>query len=137
MICAKYSENLSGSIKSHVTVKSVTRNLAAFLCCPSLFPNLNGGESAVHHAGVMPMSQLVLSCAKTGRAFKSGFRVTRDDLRRVPPKWKATLLCPICHRVHEFNFAEARVCECPDDCCRQYGECQKCEFAVRAAATAA
>jgi hypothetical protein len=55
------------------------------------------------------MGQLILSCAKTGRAFKSGFRATRDDLGYVPPKWKATLLCPICHHVHEFNFAAARV----------------------------
>ena len=83
------------------------------------------------------MGQLILSCAKTGRAFKSGFRAIRADLGYVPPKWKATLLCPMCNRVHEFNFAEARVCECPDDCCRQYGECQNCEFAVRATATAA
>jgi hypothetical protein len=62
------------------------------------------------------------------------FQASHDDLGYVPPKWKATLLCAICHRVHEFNFAEARVCECPDDCCRQYGECQNCEFASRPAA---
>jgi hypothetical protein len=115
-------------------VRTITRNLAAFLCCPSLFPNLNCGELAVHHAEVITMSQLILSCAKTGRAFKSDFRATSDDLRHVPPKWKATLLCAICHHVHEFNFAEARVCERPDDCSRQYGECQNCEFANRVAA---
>jgi hypothetical protein len=115
-------------------VRTITRNLAAFLCCPSLFPNLNCGEVAVHHAEVITMSQLILSCAKTGRAFKSDFRVTSIDLRHVPPKWKATLLCAICHHVHEFNFAEARVCERPDDCSRQYGECQNCEFANRVAA---
>jgi hypothetical protein len=83
------------------------------------------------------MSQLILSCAKTGRSFKSGFQVSRDDLGYAPPKWTARMMCGVCHRVHEFNFAEARVCECPDDCCRQYGDCQKCEFAVRATATAA
>jgi len=83
------------------------------------------------------MGQLILACAKTGRAFQSGFRATRADLGYRPPKWKATLLCPICHRVHEFNFAEARVCECADDCCRQYGECQNCEFASRVVASAA
>jgi hypothetical protein len=70
------------------------------------------------------MGHLILSCAKTGRAFKSGFEASQDDLSYVPPKWKATLLCAICHRAHEFNFAEARVCECPDDCCREYEECQ-------------
>jgi hypothetical protein len=83
------------------------------------------------------MSQLILSCAKTGRAFKSGFRATRADLGYVPPKWKATLLCAICHHVHEFNFAEARICEHADDCCREYGECQNCEFAVGATPAAA
>jgi hypothetical protein len=83
------------------------------------------------------MGQLILSCAKTGQTFKSGFQARRDDLGYVPPKWKATLLCAICHRVHEFNFAEARVCECLDDCRRPYRECQNCEFAVRAKATAA
>jgi hypothetical protein len=83
------------------------------------------------------MGQLILSCAKTGRAFKSGFRATRTDLGYVPPKWKATLLCAICHHVHEFNFAEARICEHADDCCREYGECQNCEFAVGAKPAAA
>jgi hypothetical protein len=83
------------------------------------------------------MGQLILSCAKTGRAFKSGFRATRADLGYVPPKWKATLLCAICHHVHEFNFAEARICEHADDCCREYGECQNCEFTVGATPAAA
>jgi len=83
------------------------------------------------------MGQLILSCAKTGHAFKSGFRATRADLGYVPPKWKATLLCAICHRVHEFDFAEARVCECGDECSCQHGECQNCEFAVRATTAAA
>jgi hypothetical protein len=80
------------------------------------------------------MSQLILSCTKTGHAFKSSFRVNGDDLRYVPPKLKATLLCAICHHVHEFNFAEARVCKCPHDCLRQYGECQNCDFASRVTA---
>jgi hypothetical protein len=75
------------------------------------------------------MGHLVLSCVKTGRAFKSGFQASRSDLRHVPPKLKATLLCAICHGVHEFNFAEARVCECPDDRCCQHGECHNCKFA--------
>jgi len=85
----------------------------------------------------LKMGQLILSCTKTGRAFKSGFRATRTDLGYVPPKWKATLLCAICHRVHEFNFAEARVCECADDCYSQYSECQNCKFAVRETPAAA
>lgn len=81
------------------------------------------------------MGQLILSCIKTGQAFKSSFRASRDELRYVPPKWKATLLCAICHHVHEFNFAEARVCERPDNCCRQYGACQNCEFKLAGQAT--
>jgi hypothetical protein len=80
------------------------------------------------------MGHLILSCAKTGRAFKSSFQASSDDLRHVPPKLKATLLCAICHHVHEFNFAEGWVCECPGECCRPYGECQNCEFASRVAA---
>ena len=76
------------------------------------------------------MSELILSCAKTGRAFKSGFQVTQDDLRFVPPKWTARLHCVFCHHIHEFEFVEARICECPHNC-RQYGECQNCEFASR------
>jgi hypothetical protein len=59
------------------------------------------------------MGQLILSCAKTGRSFKSGFQVSRDDLGYAPPKWRARMMCGVCHRVHEFNFAEAKVCECP------------------------
>jgi len=80
------------------------------------------------------MGQLVLSCRKTGQAFKSGFQASRADLSYVPSQWKATLLCPICHRVHEFNFADARACENSHDCYRQYGECQNCEFATRVTA---
>jgi hypothetical protein len=83
------------------------------------------------------MGQLILSCVKTGRLFKSGFQVNRDDIRYMPPKWMAQMACGICHRVHEFNLAEARVCDCPDDCCRSLGACQKCEFAVRATGAAA
>jgi hypothetical protein len=76
------------------------------------------------------MGQLILSCVKTGRTFKSGFQASRTDLGYVPPKWKATLLCAICYRVHEFNFAEARVCECPEDSCRG----QNCKFDSHVAA---
>jgi hypothetical protein len=83
------------------------------------------------------MGQLILSCAKTGRAFKSGFQISRTELGYVPPKWTARMMCGVCHRVHEFKFAEARVCECADDCWRQYGECQNCEFAIGTTATAA
>jgi hypothetical protein len=78
------------------------------------------------------MGRLILTCAKTGRAFRSDFQASHDDLRYVPHKWKATLLCQICHRAHEFNFAEARVCERP--CPRQHRECERCEFATRVAA---
>jgi hypothetical protein len=83
------------------------------------------------------MGQLILSCTKTGKAFKSGFQTSRTDLGYVPPKWTARMMCGVCHRVHEFNFAEARVCERVVGCCCQYGECQNCEFALGATATAA
>jgi hypothetical protein len=83
------------------------------------------------------MGQLILSCTKMGRSFKSGFQVSRDDLGYAPPKWTARMLCGVFHRVHEFDFAAARVCESADDCRHPYGQCQNCEFAVRATATAA
>jgi uncharacterized protein YcgL (UPF0745 family) len=62
------------------------------------------------------------------------FQASRDDLNYVPRKLKATFLCGICHRVHEFDFAEARVCERAANCCGRYGECQNCHLAVRPAA---
>lgn len=74
------------------------------------------------------MSQLILACAKTGRAFKSGFRVHRDDLRLVPLKWTAQFLCRICRHVHEFEFAQARLCNCPDRC-PYNGACHLCGLA--------
>lgn len=83
------------------------------------------------------LGQLILSCAKTGRFFRSGFQVSRDDIRHVPPKWMTQMACGVCHRVHEFNLAEARICECADDRCCRCGACQKSEFAVRATDAAA
>jgi hypothetical protein len=74
------------------------------------------------------MSRLILSCVKTGRAFNAGFEATSDDLRFVPPKWTARLRCKICGNIHEIYFAEARICERPDNC-RKYKDCQGCEFA--------
>jgi hypothetical protein len=82
------------------------------------------------------MSQLILSCEKTGRAFNSGFQVTLDDLRFVPPNWTANFFCRMCGKVHEFQFAEARVCECPHQC-PAYRDCQLCELASRVAAQTA
>jgi len=73
------------------------------------------------------MSQLILSCEKTGRAFNSGFEVTCDDLRFVPPNWTARFFCRSCAKVHDFSLAKARVCECPHKC-PTYGDCQGCEF---------
>jgi hypothetical protein len=73
------------------------------------------------------MSQLILSCEKTGRAFNSGFEVTDDDLRFVPPNWTARFFCRSCAKVHDFNLAKARVCECTHKC-PTYGECQGCEL---------
>jgi hypothetical protein len=83
------------------------------------------------------LGQLILSCARTGRFVRSGFQASRDDIRHVPPKWMVQMACGVCHRVHEFNLAEARVCECLDERCRPYGACQRCEFAVRSTGAAA
>jgi hypothetical protein len=45
----------------------------------------------------------------------------------VPPKWTAKFFCRICAKIHDFDFAEARVCECPHKC-PAYGDCKGCEF---------
>jgi hypothetical protein len=79
------------------------------------------------------MSKLILSCAKTGRLFNSGFPVSQDDLRFTPPKLTARFHCGPCGRIHEFEFAAARVCDCAHEC-PYMGECQNCEFATRVAA---
>ena len=76
------------------------------------------------------MSHLILACAKTGRAFKSGFHVHGDELRLVPLKWTAQFLCGICRHVHEFEFAQARLSDCPDRCPHN-GACHLCELAQR------
>jgi hypothetical protein len=73
------------------------------------------------------MSQLILCCDKTGRSFNSGFQAARDDLQFVPPSWTANFFCRMCGKVHEFHFAEARICECPNKCAA-YRDCQLCEF---------
>jgi hypothetical protein len=74
------------------------------------------------------MSQLILSCGNTGRTFNSGFQATSDDLRFVPPKWTAKFFCRICAKVHDFDFAEAGICECLHKC-PAYTDCKRCEFA--------
>jgi hypothetical protein len=79
------------------------------------------------------MSKLILSCAKTGRLFNSGFPVSQDDLRFTPPKLTARFHCGPCGKIHEFEFAAARVCDCAHEC-PYMGECQNCEFATRVAA---
>jgi hypothetical protein len=76
------------------------------------------------------MSQLILACAKTGRAFKSGFRVHGDDLRFMPLKWTAPFLCGICRHIHDFEFAQARLSDCPDRCPHN-GACHLCELTQR------
>jgi hypothetical protein len=74
------------------------------------------------------MSYLILSCTKTGRAFKSGFPASRDDLDFMPPKLTARFHCGPCGKIHEFEFAAARVCDCPHDCPHN-GDCQLCKLA--------
>ena len=74
------------------------------------------------------MSQLILSCAKTGLLFKSGFPVSRDDMRFLPQKLTGRFYCRPCGKVHQFDFATARACDCPREC-PYMGECQLCELA--------
>ncbi len=74
------------------------------------------------------MSDLILSCTKTGRLFKSGYPVSRDDMRFLPAKLTASFYCPPCGEAHEFDFAKARACDCPREC-PYMGECQLCELA--------
>jgi hypothetical protein len=71
------------------------------------------------------MGQLVLTCA--GQPFNSGFRITRDELRSMPPDQQTRLHCRICGHVHEFTLAMGRVCECPHNC-PTYVKCQLCEL---------
>jgi hypothetical protein len=73
------------------------------------------------------MSQLVLFCEKTGRLFNSGFEATSDDLRCVPRTLTAKFLCRACTTVHDFDFARAGICECPNKC-PAFGDCQRCDF---------
>jgi hypothetical protein len=74
------------------------------------------------------MSEVIFSCLVTGRAFNSGFVATRNDLRFMPPKSKIRLRCGICGETHEFDFAAARICECPK-LCHERKHCQSCAFA--------
>ena len=88
-------------------------------------PHWKAPQSARFEAN---MSEVILSCLATGRAFNSGFEATRDDLRLIPPKSKIRIRCGICGETHEFDFAAARICECPNFC-RERKDCQRCEFA--------
>jgi hypothetical protein len=69
------------------------------------------------------MSEVILSCLATGRAFNSGFEATRDDLRFILQKSKIRIRCGICDETHEFDFAAARICEC-SNFCRERKDCQ-------------
>jgi|SRR5215469_12443753 len=91
---------------------SVTASIG-YVWCPT--------ESWAHNEPINPVVR------KTGRAFNSGFQVTSDDLRFVPPKWTAKFFCRICAKVHDFDFAKAGVCECPHKC-PAYTDCKRCEF---------
>ena len=73
------------------------------------------------------MSEIVITCARTDRAFSTGFQATSVDLQFVPPQWKTRLFCRICHVMHDFYFATAYVCDCPDFCDRKRVDCQLCK----------
>jgi len=73
------------------------------------------------------MGEIVFTCARTGRAFSSGFEATCEDLQFAPPQWKVRLFCRICYVTHEFDFATAYICDCPDYCHKQRIDCELCK----------
>jgi len=80
------------------------------------------------------MGEIVFTCVRTGRAFSSGFQATSDDLQFAPPQLKTRLFCRICHVTHEFDFATACICECPDYCHKKRIDCQLCKLEPLASA---
>jgi hypothetical protein len=70
------------------------------------------------------MSELIATCAKTGRAFNTGFQVSLDDLHSLQPQSGAQMFCQICHVVHEFELATAGVCTCGYNCRQKQRDCQ-------------
>ena len=70
------------------------------------------------------MSELIATCAKTGRAFNTGFKASLDDLRSLRPQSGAQMFCRICNVVHEFEFAAASVCTCGYNCRQEQKDCQ-------------
>ena len=70
------------------------------------------------------MSELIVTCAKTGRAFNTGFKFSLDDLRSRRPQSGAQMFCRICNAVHDFEFAAASVCTCGYNCRQEQRDCQ-------------
>jgi hypothetical protein len=70
------------------------------------------------------MSELIATCAKTGRAFNTGYKASLDDLRLLQPQSVAQIFCEICNVVHEFEFATAGVCTCGYNCRQEQRDCQ-------------
>ena len=70
------------------------------------------------------MSELIAKCAKTGRAFNTGFEFSSDALRSLPPQSEMQMFCGICNAVHEFELAAGGVCRCGYNCRQEQKDCQ-------------
>lgn len=54
-------------------------------------------------------NSLTFRCPKTGKEFYSGFQVTPDELKNLPPDYKIAVRCKSCFEMHEFTFSEAKI----------------------------
>lgn len=57
------------------------------------------------------MGALVFRCPNTLKTFRSNFRATADELKKVSPNATMTLRCEICKKRHEFVVAECSIDE--------------------------
>jgi len=70
------------------------------------------------------MSELIVTCEKTDRAFNTGRKLSFDDLRSLPPQSRVQMFCDVCSAVHEFQLSAASVCTCGYNCRRDQRDCQ-------------
>lgn len=61
------------------------------------------------------MGRVIFRCPQTDQEFDSGFQASPGDIRLLPTGAKINLRCSICGVKHEFQFADARVCNNDQD----------------------
>jgi hypothetical protein len=61
------------------------------------------------------MGRVIFRCPQTDQEFDSGFQASPGDIRLLPTGAKINLRCRICGVKHEFQFADARVCDNDQD----------------------